>query len=335
MTRPNRGALRGSLRGTGAFLGASALLALAGCGGGGGGSNDGTSNSTNANANLPSVNLTALTNNNRLVSFNSRTPRTSTIATITGLTAGDTLRAIDFRFTPPTGTAGTNNGLTGLYGIAQNGTSLQLYRLVTSGTTATATRVGTRFDLIPTSPTPMAFGFDFNPTVDRIRLTEATGNRDLRLNPNVDDNTSPVVDSDPNAAGTQPDGVIAYDASDANNGKDPDAVGAAYTNVDADTTTGTTLYVLDSKNDTLAIQGRGTTGSTDFVSPNAGNLFTVANLGLNLQADSGFDISPSSNAAFVSNGNSIYGISLATGAVTGGANVSGLGVTLIGLAATS
>ncbi len=311
----------------GALLGASALLALAGCGGGSNGSNN---NNNTANSGLTSVNLTALTNDNRLVSFNSRTPGTATFATVSGLTQNDSLRAIDFRFTPPSSIADFN-GNSGLYAIGQNGTSQQLYSLAVSGTTATATAVGARFDLIPSAPAAAAFGFDFNPTVDRIRVEEPTANRDLRLNPN----TGAIADGDATTAGVQPDGATAYDPSDQNNALDPDVVGSAYTNPDADATTGTTLYVLDAKNDKLAIQGRGTTGSADFVSPNAGRLFTVGNLGLNIGTNVGFDISPTSGAAFVSNGNNIYGLNLTSGAVTGGASVRGLGVNLIGIAATS
>ncbi len=317
-------------RNGGAFLGAAALMALAGCGGGGGGNNG---NST-SNAGLAPVNLTALTNDNRLVTFNARTPRTSTLVTISGLTSGDSLRGIDNRFTsvPTTPPA---DGNTGLYSIGQNGTTQQLYRLAVTGNTATATAIGARFSLTPAAPAAAAFGFDFNPTVDRIRVIEPTANRDIRLNPN----TGAQVDGDADTTnGVQPDGVITYDASDVNAGKDPDAVGAAYTNPDADIATGTALYVLDSKNDTLSIQGRvddPATPANEAVGPNLGRLFTVGNLGINLQTDSGFDISPSGNAAFLSNGNQIYGLNLATGGISGGDIVTGLGVRIIGIAVTS
>ncbi len=319
---------------TGAILGTSALLALAGCGGGGSNNNNNTANSA-----LPSVNLTALTSDNRLLTFNSRTPGTSTTVAISGLTAGDTLRAIDFRFTPAS-TIADFNGNSALYAIGQNGTSQQLYTLTVAGAAATATTVGARFDLIGASPAATSFGFDFNPTVDRIRVVEPTSNRNFRLNPN----TGAFVDGDAATAGLQPDGVIAYDATDANAGQNPDAVGAAYANPDADAATGTTLYVVDAARNTLAIQGRpddpATVGIDETVSPNSGRLFTVGNLGVNIDEDSGFDISPSGNAAFLSSGRRIFGITIAPGAgrgsLQGGASVSAPGNSrVIGLAATS
>ncbi len=331
---------------SGALLGTGALLALAGCGGSGNGNGPGGSptptptpvNTDAANSALTPVKLVALTSDNRLLSFNSRTPSLATSATVAGLTAGDTLRAIDFRF--PAGLPG--NGLTGLYTIGQNGTSQQLYRLDFTATTASAARIGARFDLLPASPAANAFGFDFNPTVDRIRLIEPTSNRDLRLNPNVEVTTSPVVDGDPATAGVQGDGPIAYADGDANFGQDPDAVGAAYLNPDADPNTGTVLYVLDAARNTLAIQGRAADPATGVtaISPNSGTLFTVGTLSIDVTSDTGFDISPTANAAFVSNGARIFGIAVAPGAgrgaTTGGASLNvPSGTRIIGLAATS
>ncbi|PQV63660.1 protein of unknown function (DUF4394) [Abditibacterium utsteinense] len=324
---------------SGALLGTSALLALAGCGGGGSSNNGGNNGNGGDNSTLTSANLAALTNDNRLLTFNSRTPGTSTTVNITGLTSGDSLRAIDFRFAA--GIAG--DGQTGLYGVAQNGASQQIYRLAVTGNAAAATKVGARFNLIPATPAATAFGFDFNPTVDRIRLVEPTSNRDLRLNPNADANTSPIVDFDLNTEGTQPDGPLNYAAGDAGAGQNPDAVGAAYSNIDADAATATTLYVLDAARNTLATQGRAddpaTVGTDETVSPNSGSLFTIGNLGLDITENTGFDISPNGNAAFLSNGSRIYGVAIAPGtgrgATSGGASVIAPGNSrIIGLAVT-
>lgn len=354
--RRAKSALRnfGALRNTGALLGASALLALAGCGGGSSNNNPTptatpvgtptpTTGSNDDNANLASVSLLALTNDNRLLSFNSRTPGDATLITVQGLTAGDTLRAIDFRFpaasTAPNPPITDANGNFVLYAIGQNGNSQQLYSLPIAGNLANAAPVGPRFDLLGGLGTPTAFGFDFNPTVDRIRVVEPTANRNFRLNPN----TGAIVDFDPNAPGTQPDGTLTFDSSDVNAGRNPDAVGAAYTNPDADPSTGTVLYLVDSTRDALLIQGRANDPNTpadETVGPNLGRLFTVGALGIDLSQDSGFDISPSGNAAFVSNGNRVYGIAIAPGAgrgaVTGGARLPvPAGARIIGLAATS
>lgn len=325
----------GAVRNSGALLGASALLALAGCGGGSGSVTEDFLN----NSGLTSVNLTALTSDNRLVRFNSRTPGTSVFNFVSGLTAGDRLRSIDNRFTPPANLpTGDFNGNTGLFAIGQNGTTQQLYRLQIGpeGSSVLATAVGARFSLVSATPQATAFGFDFNPTVDRIRVVEPTSNRNFRLNPN----TGGFVDGDPVAAGVQGDGALAYDASDPNNGKDPDGVSAAYTNSDSNPTTGTTLYVLDAANDKLTIQGRADNAATpdidETVGPNLGRLFTVANLSIDISPDGGFDISPTGNAAFVSNGTRIYGLNLATGAASGGQRLNlPTGVTVIGLTATS
>lgn len=292
-------------RQAGALLGTGVLLALAGCSGG---SSNGSGN--NANAGLPSASLVALTSNNRLLAFNSRTPNSATTINVTGLTAGDLLKGIDFRFTPPS-TVVDSDGNTGLlYALGQNGTSAQVYRITSAGA---ATAVGARFDI---SPAPSAFGFDFNPTVDRIRLIESGQNRNYRLNPN----TGAVAATDTS---------LAYASTDSNSGQEPDAVGAAYTNVDSDTSTGTLLYVIDAARNTLVTQGN-VDGS---VSPNTGQLFTVANLTVDPDQNTGFDIA-GNTTGFLSINKRIYGIDLATGATSGGASV-GFGGNVIDIAVVS
>lgn len=75
-----------------------------------------------------------------------------------------------------------------------------------------------------TSAVPLidpAYGFDFNPVADRIRLVSDRQN--LRLNPN--DGT--VVDGDPATAGIQPDSPLVYAAGDPNVGTTPRVTGAA------------------------------------------------------------------------------------------------------------
>jgi hypothetical protein len=96
-----------------------------------------------------------LTTTNNLVTFDSATPGTvSSSIAITGLQANETILGIDFR--PATQS---------LYGL---GSSSRLYDL--NLTTGAATQVGSAgaFTL-----SGNAFGFDFNPTVDRIRVVSA------------------------------------------------------------------------------------------------------------------------------------------------------------------
>ena len=119
-----------------------------------------------------------------------------------------------------------------------------------------------------------SFGFDFNPTVDRIRLVSDVG-QDLRLN----------ADSGAVAATDKP---LVYKAGDAGAGIGPAVLGSAYTsNVRGATTT--TLYGIDTRRDALVIQAP----------PNDGVLSTVGPLGANLAGPLGFDISARDGVAYV------------------------------------
>src|SRR4051794_36076239 len=93
-----------------------------------------------------------------LVTFDLATPGTAASSvTITGLTAGQTLVGIDIR---------PANGV--LYGLAVNAATDVASLYTISTTIGVATLVGSftaGFDLPPSD-----YGFDFNPTVDRIRV---------------------------------------------------------------------------------------------------------------------------------------------------------------------
>jgi hypothetical protein len=186
---------------------------------------------------------------NELVSFDPNSAQTilSRVA-ISSLNAGERIVGIDFR---------PANNL--LYGL---GSSSQLYIIDTR--TGAASRVGSALGT-PLSGTE--FGFDFNPTVDRIRVVSDTG-QNLRLHPET-------------GAVAAVDTPLAYAPGDANAGRVPRVVGAAYTNPDNNPATGTTLFVLDSGNDVGAIQDP----------PNAGVLNTFLPLGADAGDVLGFDIS--------------------------------------------
>ena len=117
----------------------------------------------------------ALNNANQLLRFNAGTPGTivSTVS-VTGLQAGETLVGIDFR--PANGQ---------LYAMGVTGGSTgRLYTINT--TSGAATLVGGTFAL-PQSAGVAAgtdYGFDFNPTVDRIRVV-ANSRDNFRLNPDT------------------------------------------------------------------------------------------------------------------------------------------------------
>ena len=220
----------------------------------------------------------ALTSSNQLVHYLSGNPLVEvSVATITGLAMGERLLAIDFR--PATGQ---------LYGVS---TASKLYTI--NLTTSVATAVGAGF-------TPMIngaqVGFDFNPTVDRIRLVTSAG-QNLRLNPVT--GLVAAVDANINPSGAMITAV-------------------AYTNSFAGATS-TTLYDIDVATNQLYIQNP----------PNAGTLVAVGSLGIQAIGEAGFDIAPDNSVAIAalygrgleanqteeSNGNKyrFYYINLATG----------------------
>ena len=215
--------------------------------------------------------ITVTTVLNTLMFLDSATPGTvSSPMAITGLQAGETLLGIDYR--PATGD---------LYGL---GSTSRLYTVNT--TTGAATQVGSAgaFTLSGTS-----FGFDFNPTVDRIRVTSDTG-QNIRLNPN--------------------NGTLA--ATDtALNPLTPRVVGSAYTN-NFDGAATTTLYDIDSNTDALYTQAP----------PNSGLLNLIGALGFNTSDLVGFDISGLTDVAYAAmtapggNSSQLFTSNLSTGAAT-------------------
>ncbi len=138
-------------------------------------------------------------------------------------------------------------------------------QLVKSTVAGETTNIGTPFQMRLAS----AFGFDFNPTVDRIRVISDSG-ENLRLNQTVAAGVTPVVDSDPATPGEQRDGDIPAGFA-----------GAAYTNNVSGATT-TVLYDINYGNDSLAIQA----------TPNTPTITPVGPLGVALSKDFGFDIAP-------------------------------------------
>ncbi len=191
------------------------------------------------------------------------------INTVTGLQSGESLVGIDCR--PATGQ---------LYGLSSGG---KLYTINTGDGSATA--VGGTGAVLNGS----FFGVDFNPTVDRIRVTSSS-NQNIRMNPI----TGGVAGTDVN---------LAYA-----NGDSPFVVGSAYTNNFAGATT-TTLYNIDSRTDSLLIQNP----------PNNGTVSLVGGLGVDFDGNAGFDIFGPNAYAVLNTGaafSGFYQIDLATGAAT-------------------
>ena len=214
----------------------------------------------------------AVTASNKLLKFNAGRPgRILAKLDITGLQVGETLLGIDYRVAKDQ-----------LYALGSSG---RLYTI--NEDTAVASAVGVPFAV---KLDGTQFGFDFNPTVDRIRVVSNSG-QNLRLHPD----TGAVVDSNPALEGVQTDGKLMYAAGDVNFGKSPMTVGAAYTYNKADTKI-TTNFALDAAAGTLVTQGS-REGVMPAVSPNTGQLFTVGSLGLTFN-NASFDIQAVTDVAF-------------------------------------
>jgi hypothetical protein len=192
---------------------------------------------------------------------------------VRGLAAGERLVGIDYRVA---------RGV--LYALGSGG---QLYTLDTaSGALAKA---GTGVAGLPIGAG--AVGFDFNPTVDRIRVVHVAG-ANLRLHPD----TGAQVDGDAAAAGVQNDGALAYPAGDAQAGQPARVVAAAYTYNPRDEKL-TTNFAIDARSGMLVTQGT-REGVVPAVSPNTGRLYTVGALGTGALDDAAFDIADVDNAAY-------------------------------------
>ena len=282
---------------------------------------------------MPFVGLSA--DGTQLARFSGATPGTATNVAISGIAAGEVLVGIDFR--PQTGQ---------LYGlaVAEATDTATLYLL--DPQTGAAAAVGTAgqiayFDAagnpVDLPPAMSGYGFDFNPTVDRMRVTTGTG-LNFRVNPN---NGAPV-DGNLNNTATPPaltntDGLI--------NGLPMGSTGvsgAAYTNSFGQSLTGgvTTQYVIDAGSDRLFIQNPPNAGTLT-----AGLAITLGGAPLDFTAVSGFDIPsgvrvttsgmpPTAGSAWaaltVSGAQRLYSIDLVTGVAT---DLGALAAPLAGLAA--
>ena len=211
----------------------------------------------------------AIDETNNLLIFNFLNIGTPISKAITGLQTGETIVGIDMR--PATGQ---------LYAL---GSTSRLYVLNTSSGAAAV--IGT----VPfaTLLAGTSFGFDFNPTVDRIRCISNTG-QNLRLQPET--------------------GLIAAIDGILNPGT-PSVTASAYTNNFAGATT-TVLFNIDNVTDKLNRQDP----------PNNGTQVEVGALGINVEAVSGFDITSRSGVGYaalkVGDKSALYTINLTSGMAT-------------------
>ena len=234
---------------------------------------------------------------NNLLRFSSDDPGRLRAKQITGLPAGVSLKGIDFR--PASGD---------LYGL---GSDKVVYRVNTR--TAIAVPEGKSFDLSPSILMGGNNGLDFNPTVDKIRVT-SDARENIRLNP--DDGTLLAVDTMLTPTDVQ-------------------IVGSAYTNSSftafATRPTVTELYAYDVSGavDRLWIQRPA----------NAGTLIMPLSTGLRLRSSLGFDIAGANNVGWVAGTqqssfrNRLYKVDVTTGQAKSMGRIGDGTRTITGLAA--
>ena len=240
--------------------------------------------------------LFATDSQGNLLQFDSRSPRSVRAKAITGLPTGVVLGGIDFR--PATGD---------LYAL---GSDKVVYRVNLA--TAIAVAEGPAFELAPDALNSGNIGFDFNPTVDKIRVT-SDADDNIRLNPDEGNLLSKDTSLTP---------------------ADVMVVGSAYTNSSftafATRPTVTELYALDiaPSKDRLWIQRPA----------NNGTLIMPVTLGFDLGPNAGFDIAGADNVGYVAGtraGRSaaeLWRVDLDTGKTRSIGRI-GKGVAITGLAA--
>jgi hypothetical protein len=209
--------------------------------------------------------VVALSTTDSLIRFRATSPNVTASVSVSGLTSGESLVAIDFR--PATGQ---------LFGLGINASldTGTLYRI--DPRTGASTVIGSASSIAfvdSTTGNPIDLpssdseGYDmaFNPTVDRVRVVTTNG-----LNFRVNPSTGAPVDGS-SATGTNPDTSL--------NGQATSAGGTSYTNSYGGASV-TTQYNLDPSTDSLYIQSP----------PNSGTMTLVGSLSMNFVNTIGFDI---------------------------------------------
>jgi trimeric autotransporter adhesin len=252
----------------------------------------------------PVATVFGVTTTNRLVTFSVTAPGTLiTNNPITGLAAGENIIGVDFR---------PANGM--LY-AATNQARVYVINTTTFAAATPVTLAVDPADLVaPTyaALTGTAFGVDFNPVPDRLRIV-SDARQNLRIN--------------------VANGLTQADV-DLSAGFNINS--AAYTNSFAPAPTGTTLYVLDATANGFVVQGLPPSN------PNNGDLTQVGlltNVAVTPSSPSGFDIVGGANglslAALQPTGatqSSLYRINLNTGVATLVGAIGPANTLLVGLA---
>jgi len=241
--------------------------------------------------------LFATDSGGNLLSFRAAAPEAARSRPITGLPGGVVLKGIDFR--PATGD---------LYAL---GSDKVVYRV--NPRTAIAVAEGPAFETAATALAGDRIGFDFNPTVDKIRVT-SDADDNLRLDPD-------------------PGSLLATDTK--LTPAEVTVVGSAYTNSSfaafANRPATTMLFAIDvaSSPDRIWLQNPA----------NAGTLVTPRSLGVDVGSDLGFDIAGADNVGYLAgtrtgrSGAELYRVDVTTGDTRRLGRIGHGDVTITGLAA--
>ena len=201
-----------------------------------------------------SLQIVGLTEDQRLICFNEKSPvEARDLGFVSGLMGDVKLIGIDFRVQDRK-----------MYGVGDKG---GIYMIDTRNAAAI------KVSQLTVALVGASFGVDFNPPADRLRIVSDTG-QNLRHNINT---------TGPGAATTIVDDPLDYPPATPVNAVGPNATGvtgSAYTNNDLDATTATTLYALDTNLDQVAIQSP----------PNDGTLAATGKLTIDANSSVGFDI---------------------------------------------
>ncbi|MFC9818216.1 DUF4394 domain-containing protein [Streptomyces virginiae] len=223
-----------------------------------------------------------LTGDQRLVEFAVNKPsKTWSLGKVSGLSGDTKLVGIDFRVQNEK-----------LYGVGDRG---GIYTLNTSNAKAV------KVSQLTVALAGTAFGVDFNPAANRLRVISDTGQN---LRHNIDDAAAPLT--------TTVDGTLSNPTTPPSTATG--VTGAAYTNNDLNAATATSLFDLDTMADRVSLQSPA----------NAGTMAPTGNLGVNAGPDSGFDIyyhsAAGTNHGFATvnagSGYRLYGVGVLTGRAT-------------------
>lgn len=232
--------------------------------------------------------VVGLTDDGKLVKFGTGSPgRVRKIGQVQGLSGDTSLVGIDYRVQDRK-----------LYGVGDQG---GIYTLSTSSARAT------KVSQLSVALSGNAFGVDFNPAANRLRVVSDTGQN---LRHNIDD-----PNGAPAAGTTATDGTLTIPPATT-----PAAgiTGVAYSNNDLDANTATSLFDLDTMLDQIEIQSPA----------NAGTLAPTGKLGVDAIGDVGYDIfssvgrdgRTSGNAGYATintgNGAAFYQVGLLAGKAT-------------------